>query len=211
MSSLKLLFGARGPLLAGAVLATAAFGAGDGLAQDARLTPGSFKDDVFVLGGRFHDNYFQYGFVPFLPSYEDNYLIGVGYQHFFLNLPADISFGAEVGVDARFGSLPMSAELWGGFVARYDGLTLGNVRISPALTLGLSAETGRVQSENKFANPDSNTALLFYIGPELNFSFVDHPNTEVFWRIQHRSGAWNTIGDIGDGANATTVGVRFHF
>lgn len=182
-------------------------------AQETHKTPGSYDNDVFAFGGRFHDNYFQYGFVPFLATYEDNYLLGVGYQHFFLHLPNDFNFGTEIGIDGRFGNSPASAEVWAGVVGRYDGWNIGDLHVAPAVTFGFSAETGAVGIEKarEVAAVDGNSRLLFFIGPELNFSTVQNPNVEAFWRIQHRSGAWGTLGDIGDSANATTLGVRFHF
>jgi hypothetical protein len=35
--------------------------------------------------------------------------------------------------------------------------------------------------------------VLFYLAPETNFALVDHPETELFLRLQHRSGAWETL------------------
>ena len=52
--------------------------------------------------------------------------------------------------------------------------------------------------------------LLYYLGPELNFSLVDHPNVEAFIRIQHRSGGYGTIAKI-DAANADALGLRWKF
>lgn len=183
------------------------------VASEGDKTPGSYDNNVFVFGGQFHDNYFQYGFVPFLPTYEDNYLIGVGYQHFFFHLPNDFNLGTEIGIDGRFGDSPGSAEVWAGVVGRYDGWNIGNLHIAPAVTFGFSAETGEVGIERQRVAQagHANSSLLFFIGPELDFSTVQNPNVEAFWRIQHRSGAWGTLGGMGDSANASAIGLRFHF
>lgn len=202
----------------------AGLAAGPALAQgvpiDAAPAPHSVSDidpindnAVFVFGGRFHTRYFQWGFVPFATNYEDNYVLGAGYQHFFLNLDNDVRIGGEVGIAGRFGSDRPSGEVWAGIVTRYDGWTFDNIRISPSLTFGLSAETGTVGWEAHHVSEwtGGDATLLFYLSPELNFSSVDNPNIDYFWRIQHRSGAWGTLGNMGDGANATTVGIRYHF
>ncbi|HEV7718340.1 MAG TPA: hypothetical protein VGO70_05115 [Arsenicitalea sp.] len=165
---------------------------------------------VFVFGGRFHSQYFQWGFVPMFATYENNFLLGAGYQHFFLS-GNNVRIGGEVGAALRFGD-STSQEVWAGIVGRYDGFVLGNVRVSPAFTFGLSYETGTVGIEGtRQAMYGGDPTILFYMGPELNLSWADNPNFEVFWRIQHRSGAWGTVGNFSDGANATTVGLRWHF
>jgi len=167
---------------------------------------------VFVFGGRYYSQYIEYGINPFNPTYENNYVVGAGYQRFLPGSWHSWKLGVEVGLAARLGDAT-SAEMWAGGVARFDGIVLGNVRISPAITLGISAESGvvGVEAEHAAEVGGGDPALLFYMGPEINLSWADNPNLEVFWRIHHRSGAWNTLGNMQDGANATTVGLRYKF
>lgn len=145
-------------------------------------------------------------------DYEDNLLVGGGYQRFF-HESLQISLGLEVGAAGRFGDTN-SAEFWGGVVGRYDGFVLfDTVKIAPAFTFGLSAITdtmaGREERlEDKY---DGDASLLFYLGPEINLSLVEHPNVEVFWRLHHRSGAWETLGDMKGATNANVFGVRVGF
>lgn len=165
---------------------------------------------VFVFGGRYYEETFFTGARPWGVNYENNYVLGGGYQHFWLTHPTGLRIGGEVGAAIRGGD-SFSAEAWAGVVARYDGLVIGDtVRISPAVTFGLTAETAPVGIE-VLNRGDGDSTLLFYIGPEINVSLVDHPDTEVFWRIHHRSGAWGTLGNMADGANATSFGVRWKF
>jgi len=186
---------------------------GAGLGQSVHDTDPTSLQTVFVFGGRYYSEYIENGLNPFKPAYENNYFVGAGYQRF---LPGDWHqwrLGLEVGLAARFGDTT-SAEMWAGGVARFDGIVLGNVRISPAITLGISAESGPVGVETVHAQEvpgGGDPALLFYMGPEINLSWADNPDLEVFWRIQHRSGAWNTLGNMRDGANATAVGMRWKF
>jgi len=181
------------------------------LAAGSTESTSSLKDNaIFAFGGRFYEETFFTGARPWAVTYEDNYVFGAGYQQFWLNHPAGLRIGGEVGASIRAGD-SFSAEGWAGIVARFDGLVIGDTfAISPSVTFGLTAETAPVGIEAQNRGKGDST-LLFYIGPEINVSTVDNPDTEVFWRIQHRSGAWGTLGDMADGANATTFGVRWKF
>ena len=188
-------------------LATSSF------AQEVRETDATSLQSVFVFGGRYYSGYIETGLNPFKADYENNYILGAGYQRFLPGTWHDWRLGLEVGLAARMGD-SSSAEMWAGGVVRFDGIVLGKVRISPAITLGVSAESGTVGIEAQHAQEvdgGGDPALLFYMAPEINVSWTDNPNLEVFWRLQHRSGAWNTLGNMRDGANATTVGLRWKF
>ncbi|MDB5623510.1 MAG: hypothetical protein JWR39_2073, partial [Devosia sp.] len=124
------------------------------------------------------------------------------------DLPANFHFGVEVGAAARLGE-KSSAELWTGFVLKNEGLTLGNLAISPAVTAGLSLVSDPIGVEaERAAYIDSNVPVLFYLGPEIAVSHSKVPDLEVFARIQHRSGGYGVIAEI-DGSNAATIGLRF--
>ena len=167
---------------------------------------------VFGFAGRYVDAYIEHSLTPFAANYEDNFVLGGGYQKFIAEPVVGLRLGAEVGVALR-GGVVTSGEVWAGAVARYDGLMLGeNLRIAPAVTFGLSAVTNPIGVEaRRAAQRNADPTLLFYFAPEVNFSFADNPDTEVFYRIQHRSGAWGTLGNMADGANAQTIGIRHHF
>jgi hypothetical protein len=177
--------------------------------------PAMAQDDkaVFAFGGRYHTQHMENILNPLGPfglTYENNFVIGAGYQQFFLEWPKDVRVGLEGGVAGRFGESG-SLETWAGVVARYDGFVLGDkIRIAPSLTLGLSAETNTVGIETLRKQLDGgDPTILFYIGPEISVSTLDNPNFEVFTRVQHRSGAWGRLGGMGDGANATVLGLRW--
>ena len=169
----------------------------------------SFDQAVFGFGGPVtasDDN-------PFTSEYEDNFVVGAGYQHFVLEWPETLHFGGEIGLAGRFGESD-SAEIWGGVVARYDGFTLfDTARLSPALTFGLSAITSPMvgREQNNEIRDKGDATLLFYLGPELSLSFTDHPQLELFWRVHHRSGARGTLNDMHGAANANTFGLRWRF
>lgn len=175
------------------------------LANGLLLTPEPMDEAFFGFGGRMMAHVYN----PF-GGWEDNYYLGAGYQRLWGD-PNGFRYGGEVGVTGRFGQ-ESSLEGWAGVVGRYDW-TLGPVRAGASLTFGLSAVTntlvGRERESEEFH--DGNAALLFYLAPELNLSLAEHPETELFLRLHHRSGAWETLGNMAAGADAGVVGLRWHF
>ena len=190
----------------------------------------SWDRDVFVFGGPFHTGYVTQSFTLWDTTWEPNFFVGGGYQQFFYRL-GWMRLGAEGGVGLRFNTSgdttfegpsgpdsypPLSGEVWAGAVARFDGVDIGPVHVTPALTAGVSAVTGLIgveaerEAQHPFDRFGTGGKFLFYLGPELDFSLASNPNVEVFWRAQHRSGGFSTLMDL-DGSNADTVGVRFKF
>ncbi len=119
----------------------------------------------------------------------------------------------EVGLGARGGVAPLSAELWAGLAFSHHGMDLGHVRLSPGIVIGLSAVTKAMGQEVIHENeePDGDAHLLFYLGPEIALSTASHPNVELVFRIHHRSGLLGTLGNLRGGHNANTVGLRIGF
>jgi hypothetical protein len=179
-------------------------------AQDAADGATNLDQNVFMFGGQMARSHMGEMFLPIGAEYEDNYVAGAGYQHFVLELPHDIRVGYEVGAALRFGETD-SAEAWAGAVIRYEGLeTEDGLRLTPALTAGISAVSQTMGKEAEREAGDGRSAqVLFYLSPELSISHRDNPQTEFFWRLHHRSSGWRTLG--GGSANATTVGLRHHF
>lgn len=166
---------------------------------------------VMFFGGVMVDENMHNAANVFGADYEDNALFGVGYQIFPFRLE-QFSLGLEAGLAGRFGP-NTSGEIWGGVVGRHDGFQLGPVRLSPSFTFGIShvsnSQKGRERDHEQ--ERDGNARTLFYLGPELSFSAETLPNTEIFWRLHHRSGAWGTLGDMHGGSNANVLGVRYKF
>lgn len=184
------------------------------LATKAQDTPSpdapAIDQNVFVLGGPFQSEWVWETAVFWRDHYEDNFFAGVGYQNFIYHSDWGLKLGAEVGLGVRVGDRS-SAELWTGVVARYDGLHLGDINISPSISGGLSVVTGAIGVEAERANAiDTSVPVLFYMGPEIAISHASNPNLEVFARVHHRSGGYGIIERI-DGSNAATLGLRFKF
>lgn len=169
------------------------------------LTPDPLDEAFFGFGGAMMNDVFN----PF-GGFEPNTLVGGAYQRFWGN-PGRFQYGLEAGLAGRFG-VRNSLEAWGGAVARYDW-TLGPVQVGLGFTFGLSAVTDTVEGQESqsqaFHNGDA--TVLFYMGPEIHASLVEHPRVEAFVRLHHRSGAWETLGGMAAGADGAVTGLRFKF
>jgi len=193
-----------------ALVATAALGS-PALAQSPQETVVTkYDNSIFLMAGRLHSGDWTTSLNVLGAPYEDNYVIGGGAQHFAVDLPLEFRLGVEGGLVVRMGEATQ-LEGWGGIVARYDGFVFNDDwRISPSLTWGLSFETDSIGSETVRAGwVDQSSQVLFYLSPEISLGRKDE-NMELFWRIQHRSGAWCLIACI-NGTNANTVGMRWKF
>jgi hypothetical protein len=188
------------------------------------------KQSVFGFAGRTNSgnllNTFVYGAGAPGTMFYDNYILGGAYQRDFLQFNSGILIGAEVGIADRFGhykvccdnvvyssGITHSAELWGGVSFRHEGLALfDTVRISPGFVFGLSAISNPIGQEalHQFDHQGS-AKVLFYLGFDLAFALTGFPNTELVFRIQHRSGGHGTLGALKEGNNANVIGIRQRF
>lgn len=176
------------------------------------VVPDKPDQGIALFAGRLHDGNIGDNFFPAWVEFEDNFIIGTAYDRTLWSHPDGWAFGAELGLAARLGADDPSAEIRGGAFARYDGLVLNGIRISPSLIWGLSYVTDTIGSEAERAARTSDTdgRTLFYLTPEIALSSVEAPEFEIFWRGQHRSGGYGIIGSM-FGANAVTFGVRHRF
>jgi hypothetical protein len=164
------------------------------------------------------------------PHY-DNYIVGAAYDRDLVDLGHGFYFGVEVGIADRYGnykqccnpivlssSILQSAELWAGPQIRYAGILLFDVvRIGGGVTFGLSAATASIGTEaEREVQAPGNARLLYYLGPELDFSTPRLPNIEFVLKVQHRSGGklvpvLPTLGNLAEGYNANVAGIRYRF
>ena len=190
----------------------------------------NLKQSVFGFGGRTNSgnlrDTFAFGAGAPQRIFYDNYIVGGAYQRDFFQFNSGVLIGAEVGLADRFGNYKIccdtiaystgvmhSAELWGGVSFRHQGFALfDTVRISPGFVFGLSAISSPIGQEGLRQIDNRGSAnLLFYLGFDVAFALADLPNTELVLRIQHRSGAYGTLGGMKEGNNANVIGVRHRF
>ena len=152
--------------------------------------------------------------------------MGGAYQRDFFQFNSGLLIGAEVGLADRFGNYRIccdtivvsngvtnSAELWGGVSFRHQGIALfDTVQISPGFVFGLSAISNPIGQEGEHQIENKGSAkILFYLGFDLAFALANFPSTELVFRIQHRSGAYGTLGGMKEGNNANVIGIRQSF
>lgn len=145
----------------------------------------------------------------FHAEYENNYNLGAAYQRDFGYLGRWGATGGEAGMAIRFPER-WSFELWGGFYLRHQGISIPRfVLVKPSLTLGLSLVDRPIGKEReREERRDGDVRLLYYFGPELAFSPAHCPRWEAVCRLHHRSGGMRTLGNVAEGHNAITVGLR---
>lgn len=169
------------------------------------------RNDVQVFGGVFAEG--SFGNTVFTPDFTDNYLAGVSLGRDFYDLGAGFMLGGVVGTALRFGDDDdTTGELWAGVRLRHQGLVIGDLVISPGLVVGLSAVTGPTEIERKREiHYDGDASFLGFIGPEIALRLRQAPNFELVYQIHHRSGADGTFGNMGEGSNASVLGLRYRF
>ncbi len=170
------------------------------------------NSNVFVFGGVYSSESVGETFNFFGTDYQDAYVLGGGYQHFLLGTEGGLLAGLEVGAAVRKGP-DVSGEVWAGVVLRADNILQNEqLNVSASVTGGLSLITNPLDVEvARELSRNGDSTFLFYMAPEISVSTPSNPDMEVFWRVQHRSGGWNTLGDMGEGANANTIGLRWKF
>lgn len=190
----------------------------------------NLKQSVFGFAGRMDSgnlgSTFVLGYGAPERIFYDNYIVGGAYQRDFFQFNSGLLLGAEVGLVDRFGhysvccdtivysnSLVQSAEFWAGASLRTNGIALfDTVQVSPGFVFGLSLISNPIgqEGEHQIAHQGS-AKMLFYLGFDLAFALASLPDTELVFRIQHRSGAYGTLGAMKEGNNANVVGIRQRF
>jgi hypothetical protein len=128
----------------------------------------------------------------------------------------------EAGVGQRFGSLHQS-EAWTALYVRWTYFPWNSfLRTSIAVSTGLSYASAVTPYELSEAVDGKGTRLLHYFSPEITFALPSWGETELVFRVHHRSGGGEYFGSnfpvygslfrgAQGGMQYLTVGVRQHF
>jgi hypothetical protein len=190
----------------------------------------NLRQSVFGFVGRTDSgnlgSTFVYGYGAPERIFYDNFIVGGAYQRDFFQFNSGLLIGAEVGLADRFGhysiccdtivysnSVVQSAEFWAGASFRTNGVALFDaVKVSPGFVFGLSFISNPIGQEGEHEIVHQGSAkMLFYLGFDLAFALARLPDTELVFRIQHRSGAYGTLGAMKEGNNANVIGIRQRF
>jgi len=184
--------------------------------SDPFLLPGqeARKNDITVFGGIHVADTFGGAAEFWSADYLDSYMFGAVVGRDFYDLGYGFLLGGVVGASVRFGDDEprTTGELWTGLRLRHQGFLIGDLLISPGVTAGFSAVSGpnSVEREREIYY-DGDASILGYIGPELAYRWRSLPNVEMVTQLHHRSGGAGTFGNMGEGSNAWTWGLRFKF
>jgi hypothetical protein len=190
----------------------------------------ALKQSVFLFAGRTNSgnlkDTFAFGIGAPGIQFYDNYIVGGAYQRDFFQFNSGLLVGVEVGLADRFGryriccdaitysdGVMQSVELWGGASFRFDGIALfDTIRIAPGFVFGLSAVSSPIGQEALHQlDREGSAKVLFYLGFDLTFALANFPNTELVFRVQHRSGGYGALGGMKEGNNANVIGIRQRF
>jgi hypothetical protein len=177
----------------------------------APLSPS--RNSVFLFGGAMTTGTFGGSLTPFYAPFDGTGIAGAALDHRLWNLGPYFHVSGELGSAARFGpGEDPSLELWTGVGLYYNGVTLGPVTIGAGLVGGFSVVTGPTAVERqREIKIDGSATFLGYLSPEIDITFASHPNLQIVYGLHHRSGAWQTFGNMGEGANADVIGIRHTF
>lgn len=184
--------------------------------QDPFLPPGETprRNDLTLLGGVGVSDSFGDAVQIWQADFRSSYMFGLVVGRDFYDLGAGFLFGGVVGGAVRFGDADpdTTAELWTGLRLRHQGLLIGDLLISPGVTAGVSVVSGptAVERERELYY-DGDASFLGYIGPEVALRWRTLPKLEMVTQLHHRSGADGLFGDMGEGSNVWTWGIRFKF
>ena len=123
-----------------------------------------------------------------------------------------ISLEPEVGIGQRFGR-QSATELWGALFVRYHGFPWDHSLVTTvAISTGLNwANTRTAEERDRNQNDGQGSNLLHYLAPEVTFALPSRPDTELMFRLHHRSGIFGLINGAHGGSQYATVGVRVRF
>jgi hypothetical protein len=170
------------------------------------------KNSIYVFSGRYTSDNMGDTLKVFKANYEKNHVLAAAYNRNFLELKYGLHLGGEIGWAYRFGTMS-TEEIWSGLVIGAKGFTSREgITIGLALTVGVSLVNKTMGEEiQREKGRGGNASFLFYLGPELIFSFPGLRHWEFFYRLHHRSGAGGLLGGLYEGYNANTLGLRYRF
>ena len=117
----------------------------------------------------------------------------------------------ELGVGQRYGR-QSATEIWGALFFRFHGFPWDRYLLTTvAVSTGMNWASEVTEVERERADDGEGSQWMHYFSPEVTFALPGHPETELLFRIHHRSGVFGLVSDAHGGAQYTTVGLRFRF
>jgi len=117
----------------------------------------------------------------------------------------------ELGIGRRFG-VQDETEVWGAVYVRYRGFPWDRYLLtSVALSTGLNYASAVSELEQEKARDGEGSRLMHFFSPEVTFALPRYPDTELLFRIHHRSGVFGVVSDAFGGMQYATFGLRIRY
>jgi hypothetical protein len=148
---------------------------------------------------------------PWSGDYADNYFVGAAATRRLARFNANWTVDLEIGAGYRFMQVN-APEAWTAVFLRYDGFPWNN-RITTTVGMGTGVSlVERVSEIEKDAGAHhghpNGSKLLQYLAPEITFAAPERRNSDLVFRVHHRSGVFGTYDGIRGGSNVVTLGFR---
>jgi hypothetical protein len=116
----------------------------------------------------------------------------------------------EFGIGQRYGR-EGATEIWGALYFRYHIPWDRYLVMTVATSTGMDWASEVTDVERDRARDDEGSRWMHYFSPEITFALPSNPNTELLFRVHHRSGVFGLVSDAWGGAQYASVGLRFRF
>ena len=138
-------------------------------------------------------------------------LVGVAFSRRTREFWGHVTFEPEIGIGQRFGRQD-ETEFWAALFFRYHGFPWDKYLITTvAASTGFNWATGISAVEKDRADDGEGSQFMHYFAPEITFAAPSAPNTQLFFRMHHRSGVFGLVSDAHGGAQYGSVGLRIWF
>lgn len=150
-------------------------------------------------------------------NWKKSHILAIAFSRRIGSVSGVLDIEPEIGVAQRYGEMS-ATEFWGAIYFRWTHFPWNHfVRTTFGVSTGLNYAT-HIDRLERLRDPlAGGSRLLHFFSPEITFAHPDYPNTEVVFRIHHRSGGGHVIGHIdmfngvASGAHHATVGLRMRF
>ncbi|MFQ8431078.1 hypothetical protein [Amaricoccus sp. W119] len=142
---------------------------------------------------------------------DEDQFVGLAFSRRTRLYARHFTFEPEFGVGQRYGRQDVT-EVWGALFLRYQGLPWdAYLPTTFAVSTGLNWASEISETERERARDGKGDNLMHYLAPEVTFALPDAPDSQLFFRIHHRSGVFGLVNDAHGGAHYGTIGLRIWF
>lgn len=144
-------------------------------------------------------------------SYDDEQFVGVALSRRAGTVLSRVDLEPELGFGQRFG-VQDEWEAWGALYFRYRGFPWDDfLTTTVALSTGLNYASDVSEIESEKARRGNGDRVMHFFSPEVTFALPRYPDTELLFRIHHRSGVFGLVSEAFGGMQYATFGLRVRY